>query len=793
MLKHIIKWLYMLIFIMIPILLFSAADYSTSAGRFLLLGGGARPGALGGAYSAVGEDATTITWNPAGLAYVKAIEFSFMHMIYDEDLTYEYATGTVPLDFGTFGVNFIYLGMSPLAEMASGDTTGFDLSYSDLAFSLGFGRQINNYVGVGINAKYVKNAMGIEDTTDYYKAQGFAFDAGALAVFDMFRFYPKPEKNLRVGVSVQNIGTGLKYINESHPFPLVIKPGLFYKPIKYAEIVFDYNYIKDAPNTINIGTEILPEWILSPRAGIKIKDSVNTYTFGGGIKYNLGSFLLQADYAFNTDDYFKTHMMSLSIRKFSASLAEFGFGNIVIKDIFPAMYKYYTKNHVTEVEIKNNTNIPIEKIKVSMLVNKYMDFPSESKEISTLSSGEETTVKLPAEFNNEILKISEDTPMQAQVKIAYVAEGKRHQLSQTKSFKLYNRYAMTWDDFNKLAAFVTPKDTPVKIFARGIVQRYSKQKLGDVPRSLVQASVIFNALGAVGITYVLDPQSPYRQKLSVTEIIDQIQYPRDTLRYKTGDCDDCSVLYCALMENIGLNTAFIDVQDHIFMMFDTQIPEAQALEYFGKRELFIVKDGTAWLPIETTMFIKGFTDAWINAANTYMEKSEQGVVTIIDVKKAWEVFYPVTLPEGQWEPPMPVKKKMDQYIQKDKKRFASLGSKEIIKKLKSQLKKRPRDADLLNKLGVVYGRIAKVNFAVKYLKKAIKLKPREAKYYNNLANTYFMNNQLKLALKYYNKAIKLEPDNANYRINIATLYSVMGNQKKAEEQMNKAEELINVQ
>ena len=63
---------YMLVFMLVTSL--NAQDYSTSIGRSMLLGGGARAGGLAGTYSAVGEDATTIYWNPGGLGGIKAIE-----------------------------------------------------------------------------------------------------------------------------------------------------------------------------------------------------------------------------------------------------------------------------------------------------------------------------------------------------------------------------------------------------------------------------------------------------------------------------------------------------------------------------------------------------------------------------------------------------------------------------------------------------------------------------------------------------------------------------------------------
>ncbi len=787
------KRFWVAIFVLFIAVNLTAGDYSTSVSRFLLFGGAARPNALGGAYTAVADDAATIGWNPAGLGAVKAFELSFMHMMYGEDIGFEYIASTIPMDFGTFGLNFIYLGMSPLSELSGGYTTGDSLDYYDMAFSLSFGKEFLNQFGFGVTGRYIKSGMGVKDTSNYFIASGYAFDVGLLARFEVLKFYQGAEKNLGIGAAVRNIGTGLTYISEKHKFPMNIKAGLFYKPIRYSEVVFDYNIYNDAPASINVGLELFPEWILSPRGGITLTEGNNKYTAGLGLKYSFGSFLFQMDYGFNTDNYFTTHMINIALRKFSASLAKFGIGEVMIRDIFPSMYKYYTKNSVAKVTIKNNTNIPIENIKVSMFVNKYMDFPSESQTISSISPGRSLVIELPAEFNNEILKITEDTPMQAQIQVNYVAEGKRAQLTTTSSFKLYNRYSMTWDNFDKLAAFVTPKDTPIKIFSRGIIQKFRDESIGNLPDSILKAAVIFNAVGATGLTYVLDPQSPYRQKGKTVEIVDQIQYPRDTLRFKTGDCDDCSVLFCALLENIGLNTAFVDVQDHIFMMFDTGVSEDEALMTFGNSDLYIIKDGTAWLPIETTMYNKGFTDAWLSAANTYKEADSKGIATIVDVKNAWETFYPVTLPDTSWEPELPPVSKINEYLTTDKRRFSTLGSKKVIDSLMEQLRMNPKDDEILNKLGATYGKFGDTVNAKKYILEAISINPRNAKYYNNLANVYFLDNKFDLALKNYKESIKLEPENANYRINLANLYSIMGQKSLAEKEMNKAEELLQSQ
>jgi transglutaminase-like putative cysteine protease len=35
--------------------------------------------------------------------------------------------------------------------------------------------------------------------------------------------------------------------------------------------------------------------------------------------------------------------------------------------------------------------------------------------------------------------------------------------------------------------------------------------------------------------------------------------------YRAGDCDDLSILYCSLLEAIGIRTAFVTIPGHIFM------------------------------------------------------------------------------------------------------------------------------------------------------------------------------------------------------------------------------------
>src|SRR5437016_14160876 len=62
----------------------------TEGASFLELPVGARPAALGSAYSMLAEDAYAPTWNPGGLAFLNSAQLAAMHMIYLQDTSLEF-------------------------------------------------------------------------------------------------------------------------------------------------------------------------------------------------------------------------------------------------------------------------------------------------------------------------------------------------------------------------------------------------------------------------------------------------------------------------------------------------------------------------------------------------------------------------------------------------------------------------------------------------------------------------------------------------------------------------------
>ncbi len=139
-----------------------------------------------------------------------------------------------------------------------------------------------------------------------------------------------------------------------------------------------------------------------------------------------------------------------------------------------------------------------------------------------------------------------------------------------------------------------------------------------------------------GMGYVSDPRAS----------VEYVQFPRQTIELKGGDCDDLSVLFCSIFESIGIPTAFVDYKSpdgvsHVNILVDTGLPPGDwNLITANSKKIFARKNPAGkeevWIPIETTA-LKNFDKSWeLGAEKFYKDAVENyglstGKVEIIDV------------------------------------------------------------------------------------------------------------------------------------------------------------------
>lgn len=464
--------------------------------------------------------------------------------------------------------------------------------------------------------------------------------------------------------------------------------------------------------------------------------------------------------------------------------------SLELSDVFASLYKYYTENPAGRIRVKNSTGKTIDKIWAETEVKDFMDYASESRIYRSFLDGEIKDIPLFAVFNNKILNITEDTPIHARVKIKYIIDKKEYESAMQKPFTLYNRNAMIWDNPSKLASFITSKDTAVKNFARTVAQMFRYSRVNFLDKNFQYGIQIFDTLGIYGLSYVKDPKTPFTAYSKSRSQVDYIQYPRDVLKYKTGDCDDLSVTVSALLENIGIETAMVLVPEHIFMMFNTGLPESKRGDLTTREDLLVSRNGTLWIPLETTLVGKPFMEAWEKGAEKYKKYDQEKQLIVIETKEAWQNFAPVTLKDNDWEPVLPSKDMIERLFFQD---LNQLIEQELNKKLAhwdKKLKQNPNSAEINNKIGVVYARYGKYNEAVAFFEKAASLKKNYFSPYNNMGNIFLLQKNYEKALSSYLKSEELNPNDAYLKINLAIIYKNLGKDDKVNEKYKKAVALL---
>jgi hypothetical protein len=206
---------------------------------FLIIWPAARPTSLAGAFTAISDDASSVYYNPGGLAFLPGTNATLMHCNWLPGLWpgmyYEYLglAHNFP-ERGTAGFNFIYLTTGETDVVNErGEFLGRYTTF-DLAPTFGYGFPVLPNLGVGISAKFIYSFLVPDWVWKVMPELGierggtgisWAFDAGVLY---------KPFNSLNVGVSVANLGPNIAYTSsgESDPLPRMLRVGIAYYPLK---------------------------------------------------------------------------------------------------------------------------------------------------------------------------------------------------------------------------------------------------------------------------------------------------------------------------------------------------------------------------------------------------------------------------------------------------------------------------------------------------------------------------------------------------------------------------------
>lgn len=267
------------LFLFPSILLGSFAKKGLVGAKFLNLSVGTRAVAMGEAFSAVGDNAETIYWNPAGISSTIGTS------VYIDRIDYWAEIGINSISFvqslGPLGaVGFFYSGLSSgeweetTTEYPLGN--GTYVSYNAFQTGLSYARFLTGHFSFGMNFKIIR-----EDYPDFSRS----FREPINIAVDVGGYFETGFRDLRLGIVIQHFGPDVSLGSSSYPLPTTFRTGLADCIYRHggvkATVAVDVIHSLDNTGCLALGFEFDIKRILKMRTG---------YQFGRGADKGVGNF-----------------------------------------------------------------------------------------------------------------------------------------------------------------------------------------------------------------------------------------------------------------------------------------------------------------------------------------------------------------------------------------------------------------------------------------------------------------------------------------------------------------------
>ena len=277
-----------LIYICLTIILMSVSVSAQDAGQEspFSIGAGARALGMGGGFTSLSSDASSIYYNPAGLPTLNYQQVSLMHVNLFEGISYNYAGWVYPdTKLGGFGFGYFRIGTDDIIRSSNFAESGtFD--YSNSQFVLAYGKKLQGGFSLGLSFKIVNQTL--DSLSDY----GFGLDLGMTA---------RLHKYVKAGVIFRDIiPPELELAATAETIPVTLSGGLgidSYPIFKDAVVNTSFELEKIENRDIKVHTGL--EMILTDKYAVRAGYDRDNLSFGAGVLINN----LSLDYAYKIMDY----------------------------------------------------------------------------------------------------------------------------------------------------------------------------------------------------------------------------------------------------------------------------------------------------------------------------------------------------------------------------------------------------------------------------------------------------------------------------------------------------------
>jgi len=264
-----------------PLVVYGTSPFEkvgTYSAQFLKIGVSTRATGMGGAFTAVSDDASALYWNPAGLVELERTEVTLNSVSWPADIDL-YFVGTVfrsPYLPGTFGISARALTMDPQIVRTIYSPLGTNRYFDagSMSYGLSYAKYFTDRFSAGFTAHFLH--MGLADRS----VQSLSFDFGLL--------YRIGIRGMTLGMMVQSLGSEFTFDERSSKLPTVFRVGLAMDLLRHGANILtassEFSHPSDNAERMNVGAEYSFNQFFFVRGGYNINYDSQGMAWGVGFK-----------------------------------------------------------------------------------------------------------------------------------------------------------------------------------------------------------------------------------------------------------------------------------------------------------------------------------------------------------------------------------------------------------------------------------------------------------------------------------------------------------------------------
>jgi len=302
--------------------------------------------------------------------------------------------------------------------------------------------------------------------------------------------------------------------------------------------------------------------------------------------------------------------------------------------VYPAFMQMYQTGAIGSLVIRNNENAEIRDVRVSFRASGYTASEFPCGNLPMIARGRGVQMSLLADFSQEILRFTDKGRILGEVVIRYRLLGQERESVRSIILETNNRNMVT-DDAAAIASFISSTSPEVVDYGKYIAGLARSDRRTGHNQNLQYAMWLLEGLRAGGIIL----GSTYADK-------DEVQFPAETLSYRSGGARDLAMLFAGCLESVGIQAAFVQMDKDFLVAVSLNADASAAETLFNGTGKILIINNRAWLPLSMAAFNEGFLSAWTRAVKVLNDNFNAGKeADFVIVEEAWAVYPPAPLPE----------------------------------------------------------------------------------------------------------------------------------------------------